>query len=125
MRKQRQLNRLRDFAASQGLQIAVEISEIASGLNDKRPKLNRLLADSSIGIIVVENKDRLTRFGFNYIQALLQNQNRQVLLLNETDTKNELVDDFISIINSMCARIYGRRSAKRKAQKVRDCIEQA
>jgi putative resolvase len=122
---ERQLNRLRNFAASQGLQIAVEISEIASGLNDKRPKLNRLLSDLSIGIIVIEHKDRLTRFGFNYIQVLLQSQNRQILVLNETDTTDELIDDFVSIITSMCVRIYGRRSAKRKAQKVRDCIEQA
>ena len=71
----RQLNRLRDFAAAQGLTVSVEVSEIASGLNDNRARLNRLLLDESIGIIVVEHKDRLTRFGFNYIQLLLEGQN--------------------------------------------------
>ena len=53
---------LKDYAAAKGsLQIAKEATEIASGLNDQRPKLGKLLADGSIGTIVVENRDRLTR----------------------------------------------------------------
>jgi predicted site-specific integrase-resolvase len=48
------------------------VTELASGLNDTRPKLTALLKDKSVGVIVVEHKERLTRFGFNYIVGLLQ-----------------------------------------------------
>jgi predicted site-specific integrase-resolvase len=119
------VQRLRDYASASGLVVAGEVLDIASGLNDKRPKLVRLLADPSVTTIVVEHRDRLTRFGFNYIQTLLQTQGRQVLVINESDSQNELVDDFVAVITSMCARIYGRRNAKQKARRVRDCIEQA
>ena len=120
---ERQLERLRDYAAAKGYAITQEIGEIASGLNDNRPRLNKILLDTSIGIIVVEHKDRLTRFGFNYIQKLLGTQNRRIELINQTDTNHELVDDFVAIITSLCARIYGRRNAKRRAKRIKDCIE--
>lgn len=121
----RQMQRLRDYASAKGFKVSDEVREIASGLNDKRPKLNKLLSNPTISIIIVEHKDRLTRFGYHYIDVLMQSQERQIIVINETETQDELVDDFVAIITSMCARIYGRRSAKRKSQKVRDCIEQA
>jgi len=121
----RQLQKLRNYASASGLTVSKEVSEIASGLNDNRPKLNRLLSNPNVTIIIVEHKDRLTRFGFNYINLLMESQERQIIVINESDTKNELVDDFIAVITSMCARIYGKRSAKRKANKVKDCIENA
>ena len=63
----RQMQRLKDYAASKGYQVTKTVSELASGLNDSRPKLMKVLTDINIGIIVVEHRDRLTRFGFNYI----------------------------------------------------------
>lgn len=122
---ERQLQRLRDYASASGFVVAKEVSEIASGLNDNRPKLNRLLSNADVATIMVEHQDRLTRFGFNYIKLLLESQGRSVIVINESDTQNELVDDFVAIVTSMCARIYGRRQAKRKARSVRDCIERA
>src|SRR5271157_586090 len=74
----RQLERLREYALAKGYQVAKEVTEIASGLNDQRPKLMKLLLDASIGTIVVEHKDRLTRFGFNYIDQLLTMQGRKL-----------------------------------------------
>ena len=71
---ERQIQRLKDYAAAHGYQVSKEVTEIASGLNDKRPKLEKLLADMSIGTIVVENRDRLTRFGSHYIETLLEAQ---------------------------------------------------
>jgi putative resolvase len=59
----RQMQRLRDYAAARGYQIEAEVTEIASGLNDERPKLTKLLTDAKVGVIVVEHRDRLTRFG--------------------------------------------------------------
>lgn len=117
------MERLRNYAAAKGHIVFKEVIEIASGVNDNRPKLKALLADSSIGIIVVEHKDRLTRFGFNYIQTLLEVQKRQVEVINLTDTGNELVDDFVAVITSLAARLYGKRNSKRRAEQIKQCIE--
>jgi predicted site-specific integrase-resolvase len=68
---ERQVQRLKDYAASRGYQVTKVVSELASGLNDHRPKFNKLLTDPSIGVIVVEHRDRATRFGLNYIEQLM------------------------------------------------------
>ncbi len=99
--------------------------EIASGLNDQRPKLTRLLADKQIGTILVEHKDRLTRFGFHYIESLLANQGRRIDVINQSDTQDERVDDFVAVITSMATRIYGRRSSKQRVKAIREAVEQA
>jgi putative resolvase len=119
----RQMQRLKDYAAAKGYQVSKEVTEIASGLNDQRPKLAKLLADTSIGTIVVENRDRLTRFGSHYIETLLQAQGRHLEMIFPTDTGDELVDDFVAVITSMAARIYGRRQSKRRAEKIKQCVE--
>jgi putative resolvase len=119
----RQLTRLQDYSAAKGYQVTRQVTEIASGLNDHRPKLMKLLTDPIIGIIVVEHKDRLTRFGFNYIDQLLTLQGRRLEVLLPTDTDNELVDDFVSVITSMAARIYGKRNSHRKVSQVKECVE--
>lgn len=122
---ERQVHRLKDYAAAKGYQVAKEVTEIASGLNDQRPKLEKLLADVSIGTIVVENRDRLTRFGSHYIETLLTAQGRHLEMIFQSDTGDELVDDFVSVITSMAARIYGRRNSKRRAEQIKQCVEQA
>jgi putative resolvase len=121
----RQMQRLKDYAAAKGYQVSKEVTEIASGLSDQRPKLAKLLADTSIGTIVVEDRDRLTRFGSHYIETLLQAQGRHLEMLFPTDTDDELVDDFVAVITSMAARIYGRRQSKRRAKKIKQCVEHA
>jgi len=83
---ERQVHRLKDYAAAKGYQVAKEVTEIASGLNEQRPKLEKLLADVSIGTIVVENRDRLTRFGSHYIETLLMAQGRHLEILFASDT---------------------------------------
>ena len=122
---ERQLMRLRAYAAARGYQISKEVVEIGSGLNDQRPKLSKLLSDRSVGKIIVEHKDRLTRFGFNYIAMLLATDGRSIEVMNESDTKDELVDDLVSVITSMAARIYGRKNSKRAVEKIKACVEGA
>jgi len=121
----RQLQRLRDYAAAKGYTVSKEVVEIASGLNDGRPKLSKLLSDPTIGTIIVEHKDRLTRFGFQYIRQLLEVQNRRIEVIFETDTNDELVDDFVAVITSMAARLYGREHAKQRALCIQQCLEQS
>lgn len=120
----RQVQRLRDYAAARGYQVAKEVTEIASGLNDSRPKFLKLLADPTIGTIIVEHKDRSTRFGWNYITTLMEAQGRRVEAVFPDETKDDLVNDFVSLVTSMAARIYGRRGSRRRAERIKQCVEQ-
>ncbi len=116
-----QLERLRLFAIAKGYQIVKEIKEVGSGLNDNRSKLNYLLEKelNEFKILLVEHKDRLTRFGFNYIDILLKSHNKQIEVINLVDSdKEDMIQDFVSVITSFCARIYGKRRSKRKTEKL-------
>jgi len=91
--------------------------EIASGMNDNRPILNKILNNDDWDVLIVENKDRLTRFGFNYIEKLLTKQNKKIIVINETDDdKTDLMKDLISVIYSFSARMYGLRRKKNKEE---------
>jgi putative resolvase len=120
---ERQIQRLRDYAAARGYVVSKEVREVASGLNDRRPKLATLLTDPTIGILIVEQRDRLTRFGYEYIRQLLETQGRHIEVLFPSDTDNELVDDVVAVITSMAARLYGQRSSRQKAASIRACVE--
>ena len=93
------------------------IKECASGVNDSRTKLSAILDNPKVTRIVVEHKDRLTRFGFNYIKLLFKGE---IIVINDTENKCEedLMSDFISIITSFCARIYGKRRTRRKTESI-------
>ena len=114
-----QQNRLINYANAKGYKTKYNIKEIGSGLNDNRPKLNKLLQDKNIDVILVEHKDRLTRFGFKYIEIMMEMQDRKIEVINNIeDDKEDLIQDFVSIITSFCAIIYGKRKNKRKTEKL-------
>jgi len=114
-----QAKRLMDYCAAKGYQVAAVVKEIGSGVNDTRPKLLKLLTDPTVGQIVVEHKDRLTRFGFNYIEQLLAMQGRKIEVINLAENgKEDLIQDFVSIVTSFCARLYGQRRSKRKTERI-------
>lgn len=117
--RDRQTQRLQDDAAARGYAVSKVVQERASGLTDHRPKLAKLLTDPTIGTIVVEHQDRLTRFGFHTIQQLLETQGRHIEVLLPIDTD----DDLVAVITSMAARMYGRRHSKRRAAQIKACIE--
>lgn len=120
---ERQMERLRLYCASKGYKIYKEVKEIASGMNDNRKKLNAILTDKNTEKIVVEHKDRLTRFGFNHMKLLLNRLNIQIEVMSETgNKKEELVNDFVSIITSFCAKLYGKRNGKEKAKELKKII---
>lgn len=114
-----QAERLVAYCAARGYQVTKVVKEVGSGVNDSRPKFLALLADQSIGTIVIEQKDRGTRFGFRYIETLLQGQGRSIEVVNQAENNTEdLLADLTSIIYSFCARLYGQRRAKRKTEKI-------
>ncbi len=122
---ERQMQRLKDYAAAKGYRVTKTVSELASGLNESRPKFLKLLTDASIGTIVVEHRDRATRFGLTYIEQLMQMQGRRLEVIFPTDTDKDLVDDFIAVITSMASQLSGRRTSKRRAEKIKQCVEHA
>lgn len=104
---QRQADRLKVAGA------AVVISETGSALNGKRPGLIKLLKSGDD--IMVEHRDRLTRFGFSYLEAAIAP--RKIIVLDDKELDDDLVRDMTEILTSFCARLYGRRSARNRAAK--------
>jgi putative resolvase len=104
---------------NRGYKIARVVKEVGSGVNDQRPKFQALLGDKEVSLIVVEHRDRATRFGFHYLRTLLENEGRRIEVINEEDgDKEELRQDLIAIITSFVARYYGQRRAKRKTERI-------
>jgi predicted site-specific integrase-resolvase len=114
-----QAQRLMDYCAAKGWQLSKVVKEVGSGVNDNRKQFLALLADPTVTVIVVEHKDRATRFGFNYLETLLGLQNRRIEVVNLADNgREDLLQDLVSIIYSFCARLYGIRRAKRKTERI-------
>ncbi|MGW2825785.1 IS607 family transposase [Streptomyces sp. NPDC001443] len=107
----------RVVAGANGLDLAVAevVTEIGSGLDGRRRKLHRVLADPSATVIVVEDGDRPARFGIEHLEAVLSASGRRLVVLDPTETADDLVRDVTEVLTSMCARLYGRRSAKHRA----------
>lgn len=113
----RQSERLTNYTINNGYIIVDNIKEIGSGLNDNRVKLNKILKQNNWNVLIVENKDILTRFGFNYIKTLLNMVDKEIIVVNQVDDdKTDLVQDLVSIIYSFSARMYGLRKTKNKKQ---------
>ena len=114
-----QAERLSAYCAAKGWKVHKVVKEVGSGINDGRKKLLALLADPTVTIIVVEHKDRLTRFGFKYIETLLAVQGRSIEVVNLAENPLEdLIADLVSIIYSFSSRLYGQRRAKRKTEQI-------
>lgn len=122
---ERQMARLREFCGARGYEIVCAESEIASGVNDNRPKLKKLLARSGEwGVLVVEHRDRLTRVGFPWFETLLGLQERKIVVMDSSQEETvDLMDDFMSIVYSFAARMYGLRSAKSRAKAAKAAVE--
>jgi predicted site-specific integrase-resolvase len=91
-----QAKRVMDPCTAKGYQVAAVVDET-------RPKLLKLLNDPTIGLIDVEYKDRLTRFGYNDIEQSLAMQDREIEVTNLAENgKEELIQDLVSIVNSFC-----------------------
>lgn len=119
-----QIERIRDYSAAKGYKIVKEVKEIASGLNDERRKLTAILKSDDWDILLVEHKDRLTRFGFNYFDSILNKNGQVVEVINSTENKDrteEIMDDFVSIVTSFAGRIYGS-NRKKKTKEIIDAI---
>ena len=116
---ERQVERLVQYCTVRGYQVAQIVKEVGSSVNDSRPKLLALLKDQQTTRIVVEQKDRLTRFGFRYLETLLAIQSRTIEVVNLAENDQEdLNADLVAIVYSFTTRLYGQRRAKRKTERI-------
>jgi len=112
----RQVAHVREVMVSRGWRDIDEVTDVASGLSDKRPGLLRLMETARQGKITdiaVAYKDRLTRFGFGYLERFFSGYGVALHVVDgEDDRKSlqeELVDDLITIVTSFSGRLYGLR----------------
>jgi putative resolvase len=119
----RQVARLTKWATENGHSVDEVVLEVGSGMNGKRRKLARLLADPTATIIVVEHRDRLSRFGIEHLEAALSAQQRRIVVVDEGEVDDDLVRDLTEVLTSFCARLYGRRGARNRAEKALRCAQ--
>jgi putative resolvase len=114
---ERQVGRVVAGATGLGLSVGQVVSEVGSDMDGPRLKLTKLLSDPAVTIIVVERRDRLTRFGFEHLQASMAAAGRRIVVLDATETSDDVVRDVTEVLTGLCARLHGRRSASRRAAK--------
>lgn len=120
----RQLGRLVSWAADHELVVTHTVAEVGSGMNGARPKLRRLLSDPGVQCIIVEHRDRLARLGSEYAEAALLGAGRRLVVVDAAEVEDDLVRDMTEVLTSLCARLYGRRSARTRASRALKCAGQ-
>lgn len=109
-----QTDGLRKYATAKGWQIVEVVEEFGSGLNDQRKKLHTLLAKRDFDVLLVEHKDRLTRFGFAWFEATCP---FRVEVVNRTeDDTHDLMEDLVAILPGFSGRLHGQRCGRTKTE---------
>lgn len=90
---QRQADRLKAFAVNLGVKDAQVVTEIGSGVNDKRRTLNQLLKDPTVATIIVEHRDRLARVNVGLIESALEASGRRLIVVDDTELDDDLARD--------------------------------
>ncbi len=123
----RQSQRLTEYAVKHNYKIEYIIKDMGSGLNDKRKgfvKLCNLVISRKINKVLIEHKDRLTRFQFNLIEMFFNSYGVEIELIDKTEytEQEELVNDMMMLIASFSGRLYSARAKennkKRKHQEI-------
>ena len=117
----RQVERCSIFCNAKGYVIEKVYKEIASGMNDNRKEFWKMF-EQNYDIIVVENKDRLTRFGFNYIKNLSEKVGCKVEVMNNSTDETDLIKDMIAVVTSFCCRLYGARRGQNKVKRIKETL---
>lgn len=118
---ERQSARLSEYCAKKKLFVEYIIKDVGIGLNDTRTGLNKLInlvIDKKISKIIIEHKDRLTRFQYNLIEKFFNSYGVEIVHVEKNDISEEedLATDIISLMASFSGKVYGKRSAKRRKE---------
>ena len=123
-----QTKRIYDSCISRGIKLDEQFEDIGSGMSSERKSFDnicQMIFHGDIDTLVIENKDRLTRFGFDMLEKFFKYFGTNILVLNDTlenkSYKQELTDDLISVIHYFAMKSYSHR---RKLNKLRKELEQ-
>lgn len=111
---------LTQYCSAKGYKVIDTLSDVASGLKTNRKGLLKLfnyVVNKQVDVIVVTYKDRLTRFGFEYLEYFFKQYGVRIeVILGEEpkDVYQELVEDLITIVTSFAGKLYGMRSRRKK-----------
>lgn len=112
---------LRKYAKAKGWSIVHVVEEFGSGVNDQRKRLHRLLKLRDFDVLLVEHKDRLTRFGFSWFEAVCP---FKIEVINRAEDKtSDLMEDLAAILTSFSARLYGQRRGRKKTEAAIKALE--
>ena len=117
---ERQKQTLLEYARSRGYDAISILEDVASGLNEDRKSLNKLfdmIERREVGVVIVGFKDRLTRFGFKYLERYFASHGVKIEVVNGEEPKDayqELVEDLIALVSSFAGKLYGLRSHRYK-----------
>jgi putative resolvase len=120
---ERQVAALSEWAATTGRPVIRVEAEVGSGMKGSRPKLRRLLADPRVTTVVVEHRDRLASRNAELVEAALSAHGRRLVVIDPGEVDDDLVGDMTEVLTSLCARLYGRRSARNRAEKALRCAQ--
>ncbi len=123
---ERQINTCLSYAATKNPKDLKVFKEVGSGLNDNRKELLKLIKKvlgGEIDRIFITYKDRLTRFGFNYLKTICDYNKTNIVIISDEEKdktlEQELAEDMISIIHSFSGNLYGmRKKVKKEINKV-------
>lgn len=124
----RQSQRISEYCAKKKLKVEYIIKDVGSGLSDNRAgfvKLGNLVIDKKITHVIIENKDRLTRFQYSFVEKMFGSYGVKIICIDKPDDEGdkEFINDLMMIIASFSGRLYGSRSAKRrKEQKLKEKV---
>ncbi len=119
----RQVARLTSWVTANGQVVGEVVTGVGSAMSGRRRKLGRVLSDPAATRIVAGHRDRLARFGVGHLQAALAAQGRQIVVLGPEEVDDDLVRDMTEVLTWFCARLYGRRGARNRAQRALDCAQ--
>jgi len=117
---ERQVEYLKNYCSSKGYQVAKIITDISSGLNENRKGLKqlfKLIESGEVTKVIITYRDRLTRFGFKYLEQYFNSHGVEIEVIFDDEEKTpekELVEDLLAIVTSFAGKLYGARSHKKK-----------
>jgi putative resolvase len=121
----RQVARVASWATQAKIAVSEIVTEVGSAMNGRRVRFRRVLSDPTLSPIIVEHRDRLARFGVEYLESALAAQGRRIVVVDDNEHNDDLVRDMIDVLTSFCARIYGRRGARNRALRALTCAKNA
>jgi predicted site-specific integrase-resolvase len=120
----RQVARVTEWATGRHLPVDRVVTEIGPALDGERGKFLALLRDPAVSVIVVEHRDRFARFGAEYVEAALSAHGRRLLVADPAGAGSDLARDVTEILTSLCARLYGQRGARDRAERAVAALSQ-